>query len=109
MERLYQRLRGRDFVMLAVSEDEQGASAVGPFVAELGLSFPILLDPEGRLSPRYGVTGYPETFVIDRDGNVVKHTIGPADWASEEMLEYFLALLEQRPAAARAGRDAAEG
>ncbi len=102
MERLYQRLRGRDFVMLAVSEDEQGASAVVPFVAELGLSFPILLDPEARLSPRYGVTGYPETFVIDRDGNVVNHTIGPADWGSEEMVAYFVALLDQRPAAARA-------
>jgi peroxiredoxin len=94
MERLYQRLRERDFVMLAVSEDEGGASVVAPFVAELGLTFPILLDPDARLSPRFGVTGYPETFVIDRAGNVVNHFIGPAAWHSEEMLRYFASLLE---------------
>lgn len=95
MERLHRSLSGRDFVMLAVSEDEGGADAVAPFVAELGLSFPVLLDPEARLSPRFGVTGYPETFIIDRDGNVVNHIIGPAAWQSEEMMSYFAALLEK--------------
>jgi hypothetical protein len=51
------------------------------------------------LSPRYGVTGYPETFVIDRNGKVVNHTIGPADWQSEEMVRYFESLLDKPPAA----------
>jgi hypothetical protein len=58
-----------------------------------------LLDPDGSLSPRYGVTGYPETFVIDREGKVVNHTVGPADWQSEEMVRYFEALLDKPPAA----------
>jgi hypothetical protein len=62
-------------------------------VQELGLTFPILLDPEGRLSPRYGVTGYPETFILDRNGMVVNHIIGPAEWNSPEMLAYFEQLL----------------
>jgi peroxiredoxin len=99
MERLYRHLRHRDFVLLAVSADEGGRDAVAPFVEELGLTFPVLLDPEGKLSPRYGVTGYPETFVIDRDGKVVNHTVGPADWQSPEMVRYFEALLEKPPAA----------
>jgi peroxiredoxin len=94
MERLYQKLRGRDFAMLAISEDEGGVGAVAPFVAEMGLSFPVLLDPDARLSPRFGATGYPETFIIDRNGNVVNHIIGPADWDGEEMMRYFHALLE---------------
>jgi peroxiredoxin len=93
MEALYRRLRGRDFAMLAVSEDTEGAKVVDPFVRELGLTFPILLDPEARLSPRYGVTGYPETFIIDRNGMVVNHVIGPAEWTSPEMLAYFDRLL----------------
>ena len=94
MEQLHRRLAGRDFAMLAVSEDEGGRDAVAPFVAELGLTFPVLLDPEARLSPRYGATGYPETFIIDRDGKVVNHIIGPANWESEEMMRYFAAVLE---------------
>jgi peroxiredoxin len=95
MEALHRRLRARGLVVLAVSQDTNGAEAVAPFVAEMGLSFPVLLDPDGRLSTRYGVTGYPETFIIDRNGNVVHHTIGPADWASDAVLAQFDALLDQ--------------
>jgi peroxiredoxin len=81
--------------MLAVSQDEDGAAAVAPFVRELGLSFPVLLDREARVSGRYGVTGYPETFIIDRRGQVVNHIIGPADWASDELVTYFQRLIDQ--------------
>jgi peroxiredoxin len=102
MEALYRELRGSGLVMLAVSEDEAGASAVAPFVRELGLSFPVLLEPEGKLSPRYGVTGYPETFIIGRDGKVLEHLIGPTAWSSPERVAYFRGLLD-RPAAAPAG------
>lgn len=94
MERLYRRLRDRDFTMLAVSEDENGAAAVKPFIDEMGLTFPVLLDEDGVVPPRYGVTGYPETFIIDRDGRVVQHTIGPEDWQSNRAFQFFDRLLE---------------
>lgn len=97
MEKLYQRLKGRDFAMLAVAEDEGGAAAVGPFVRDNGLTFPVLLDPEATLSPRYGATGYPETFIIDRNGQVVHHTIGPAEWNDPEMVAFIEQLLANRP------------
>ncbi len=92
MEALYRRFQGRDFAMLAVSEDTDVA-AVRQFVSELGLTFPVLLDTDNRLPGRYGVTGYPETFVINRDGTVLKHVVGPAEWDSPEMIAYFESLL----------------
>jgi len=104
MEALYRKLQQRDFVMLAVAEDEGGAAAVGPFVRDLGLSFPVLLDPDATLAPRYGATGYPETFIIDRNGQVVKHTIGPAEWASDEWIAYFEQLLAPPVDVERASR-----
>ena len=104
MQALYRRMEGRDFAMLAVSQDADGGAAVAPFVQELGLTFPILLDPEARLSPRYGVTGYPETFIIDRNGHVVNHVIGPAEWNSPEMVAYFERLLAPPVDAERASR-----
>ena len=93
MERLYRRLHDKDFVMLAVSEDEDGAAAVQPFVDQMGLTFPVLIDLEGVVSQRYGVTGYPETFIVDRDGRVIQHTIGPEDWGSAEAHAFFDRLL----------------
>ncbi|MDX2170391.1 MAG: TlpA disulfide reductase family protein [Deltaproteobacteria bacterium] len=95
MEVLYQRFRDRDFAMLAVAEDSDGATSVAPFVRDMKLSFPILLDSDNHLPGRYGVTGYPETFIIDRSGNVAKHVIGPEDWTRPEMIAFIEALLRQ--------------
>lgn len=93
MERLYARFRDRDFQLLAVSQDEDGKRAVEPFVRELGLTFPVLVDPERQVGERYGVWGYPETFVIDRNGYVVERVIGPRDWASPEAVAALEALI----------------
>jgi peroxiredoxin len=93
MERLWQRLKDRGFVLLAVSEDEQGAAAVRPFVQEMQLTFPVLLDPTGDVGSRYGVWGYPESFLIDREGRVVERVIGPRDWASPAQIAAIERLL----------------
>ncbi len=111
METLYRRLQGRDFVMLAVSQDDEGIQAVKPFLEKSGYTFPVLLDPKGSVSSQYGVTGYPETFIIDRQGKVVQHVIGPENWQSDESYRYFLGLLQHKPAAnpASAGQSAGGG
>ncbi len=94
MEALYEKLHGPAFEMLAVSADEQGKAVVEPFVKNFGLSFPVLLDPEAQIASRYGVTGYPETFIIDRNGRVVEHVLGPRAWNSPESREAFQRLID---------------
>lgn len=82
MQRLYTQLRGPDFEMLAVSADQEGREVVERFVKELALTFPVLPDPHLQIAERYRVTGYPETFIIDRNGRIVAHEIGPHEWDS---------------------------
>jgi peroxiredoxin len=93
LERLHARLRDRAFTLLAVSQDEEGRRAVEPFVQQMRLSFPVYLDPEHQVGDRYQVWGYPETFVIDRNGLVVDRVIGPRDWASPEAIAKLEALI----------------
>ncbi len=93
MEKLYQRLKDRGFVLLAVSQDENGKAAVEPFVRDLGLTFPVLVDPEHQVGDRFQVWGYPESFLIDREGRVVERIIGPRDWASPEQVAALERLL----------------
>ena len=81
METLYRRLKSGDFLMLAVSQDVDGRNTVIPYLREGGFTFPVLLDVQGEVGRKYGVTGYPETFIIDRQGNVVYHHIGYNDWS----------------------------
>jgi hypothetical protein len=59
---------------------------VEPFVERMKLSLPVFLDPEHQVGDRYGVTGYPETFIVDRNGYVAERVIGPRDWSSPESL-----------------------
>jgi cytochrome c biogenesis protein CcmG/thiol:disulfide interchange protein DsbE len=96
MERLYQELKGEDFEILAVSVDATGAAAVAPFIKKYHLSFPALLDPEGTMKNLYGVTGVPESFIINKEGIIEKIVIGPMDWATPEVVRFFRDLIQKK-------------
>ncbi|MGH7865348.1 MAG: TlpA family protein disulfide reductase [Candidatus Binataceae bacterium] len=95
MQVLDDALRGNaDFVMLAVSQDQSGRPAVKPFVEKNGFRFKVLLDPDGQLASSYGLTGVPETFIIDRAGRIVAHHMGAFDWSRPEVREALERMLE---------------
>ncbi|MBW6484939.1 MAG: TlpA family protein disulfide reductase [Syntrophobacterales bacterium] len=96
MEKLHQELKGKDFEILAVSIDTAGAAAVAPFMKEYKLSFPALLDPEGRIKNLYGTTGVPESFIVNKEGLIEEIVIGPRDWFTPEVVRFFRNLI-QRP------------
>lgn len=95
MEALYQRLKGGDFQMLAVSVDRRGNSVVGPFAQEFKLTFPILLDLTGRVGSIYGVRGIPTTFILDKKGIIVEKVVGAKDWANQDFIERLQALINR--------------
>lgn len=97
METLYDELKGNsDFVMLAVSQDTKGKSAVAPYVEKNGYHFRILLDPENKVGESYSVSGVPETFIIDRKGRIVAHHMGAFDWSRPDVKEALQQLLEAK-------------
>lgn len=95
MQRLYERLKGKDFEILAVSIDSTGSKAVAPFMEELNLTFPALLDPEGKIRTLYGITGVPESYVVDKKGILVEKVIGPLDWSTPKVLRFFQDLIHR--------------
>jgi peroxiredoxin len=89
MEALHNKMKGRPFEILAVSIDQGGKETVESFTAQFGLTFPVLLDPEGKTYGLYGLTGVPETFIVDKNGVIIQKIIGPQDWMNKQWLEYF--------------------
>ena len=85
LEALGKKMAGRDFVLLAVSEDEQ-PELVGPWINERGFTFPVLLDERAQVGAALGITGYPETFIVDRQGRIVHHHVGYRDWSEPAMV-----------------------
>ncbi|MBF0169807.1 MAG: TlpA family protein disulfide reductase [Nitrospinae bacterium] len=98
MQKLYEHFKGRDFVMLTVSIDDKTGD-VAPFMKELGLTFPVAFDPGAKVGADYGLTGVPETFLIDKRGTVMHHLIGPGDWYQPGLVSAFESLVD-RPVAA---------
>ena len=80
MERLWRAFESTDFRVVAVSIDLEDSTVVTAFVKELGLSFDILHDQPGDIQRIYQTTGVPESFVIDRQGMIVKKVIGATQW-----------------------------
>ena len=82
MEKLYQSLAPRGFRVAAVSIDEGSPEDVQAFGRELGLSFDILQDRSTKVQQIYQTTGVPESFLLNREGVIVKRVIGAQDWSS---------------------------
>ena len=76
MQRLYQTFQQTDLAMLAVSIYRQGAPVVKPFLEELKLTFPAVLDSKTEVARQYGLRGLPTTYLIDRDGRLVGAAVG---------------------------------
>jgi len=94
LQALWHQYRGRGLVVLGVSVD-RGAPRplLEPYVARLGLSFPILLDADLTTSRAWRVQGLPATFVVRPGGDAVGMAHGAREWNSAEMralLERFL-------------------
>ena len=97
MQTLYDAFKGnKDFVMLAVSQDVKGRAAVAPYVAKNGYHFTILLDPENTIGETYDVSGVPETFIIDRKGQIVAHHMGAFDWSRPDVRDALQQLLDSK-------------
>jgi peroxiredoxin len=95
-ERLHRLLTDTSLKVVAVSiDDVVGSDSVRAYARNLGLTFDILVDSLHTIDRDYQVTGYPETFVIARDGTIRKKWIGPADWTSEANVRLVRDLLGQ--------------
>jgi thiol-disulfide isomerase/thioredoxin len=101
LERLHRELAPQGLAVVGVNAREK-REAVSRYAKELGLTFPLVLDPDGKISALYGVVGLPATFLVDRDGRAVAFAIGSREWGSAPARALFNALLAEpapRPSA----------
>lgn len=94
MQRLYTKLPKDKFEMIALFNNDK-KPAVRKFVSQLGLTFPILSDEHNFAGTKYGLTGLPETFIVDKQGVIREKIIGPAKWDSPENVEMLMRYINQ--------------
>ena len=95
MEVLNRRFQDRKFKMVTVSIDTDW-KPVTEFFERYRLTLPVYLDPGRSVYNAFHLTGTPETFLIDRNGIILKHTIGADRWASDALLAYVDKLIREQ-------------
>ncbi len=94
MQRLYAKMPKEKFEMIALFNNDKPA-VVKNFVAKLGITIPILSDEYNFAGPKYGLTGVPETFIIDKQGIIREKFIGPAEWDSPQNVNMLMKYINE--------------
>jgi len=94
MQEIHEKLPQDSFKMLAILNKDEPALA-DSFALKLGLTMPILDDQANTVGVQYGLTGLPETFIINKKGIIVRKFIGPAQWNSPRYIQMLKQFIEQ--------------
>ena len=95
-ERLHREFAAQGLSVIGINARE-GTAAIRGYAKELGLTFPLVLDPKGEINAAYGVIGLPTTFLIGRDGRAVALAVGPREWGNTAARAIIRALLDEPP------------
>ena len=74
----YERNQKKGFVVLAINVQDRKENVLA-YAQELGLTFPVLLDPLGRASGSYQARGLPTSYFVDQEGVIVLKKVGPVN------------------------------
>lgn len=91
LQSAYAAAENEGFVVLAINLQETAPQAQ-TFVDEFGLTFPILLDPDAMVTRLFNVTGFPTSYILDRDGIIRERMAGAL---TRSQIEAWIALATQ--------------
>lgn len=84
-----------DFRMVTILYNDD-INRVNYYMKEMNYTFPVYIDSEGSAAKEFGITGVPETFIIDRRGILRNKVIGPSEWDSPYVIELLSKLLNEK-------------
>lgn len=79
LQYIHEAYRGQDVVLLGITYAESNIQDSLDFIEQYGITYINAPDRGTKISKRYGITGVPETFIIDRDGNLSQYYPGPVN------------------------------
>jgi peroxiredoxin len=95
MQRLTERLADQPFTILGVNMAEDPATIRRFLDTRVRVTFPILLDRDGRALGAWGVYAFPTSFVLDKQGHIRYALFGSIEWDTPEVLAVLQGLLEE--------------
>ena len=85
------RMRARGVVVVGVSIDVDG-DAYHRYLKQRNVNFVTVRDPQQKVAGMYGTSGWPESYIIDRQGVLRRKIVGPINWDSPEVMQFLSTL-----------------
>src|SRR6266487_5604960 len=85
LNKFQQRFANLGVVVLGVSVDKD-EKAYHDFLSRSPVSFLTARDPEHKINADYGTLKFPETYIIDSKGKVLRKVINATNWMSQSMI-----------------------
>jgi peroxiredoxin len=73
LEALGKQFGGQGLVILSITDDDP--AKVRSYIEKQNITYPVLLDAEGKLSKQFRIYGIPKTFLYNREGKLVSQAI----------------------------------
>jgi DsbE subfamily thiol:disulfide oxidoreductase len=90
LQAIWEEFEAEEVTVVGVAYDDTETDA-REMITRFGLTYPVGLDAGDRISSDYGITGVPETFVVDQNGQVAYVHIGPV--TAEQLRQDLASLL----------------
>ena len=89
LARLAKKLENTGLVVLPICLDETNAKTASDVAASIAPGLRVYVDHDGSSRSAYEIRRLPVTFVIDREGRIAAWSLGTANWAGQEIEEFF--------------------
>ncbi|HYM62160.1 MAG TPA: TlpA disulfide reductase family protein [Thermoanaerobaculia bacterium] len=96
LQKMQDHFAAQGFEVIGVSLDEGGVDGVREFVKKQGMTYPIALDPEGKLANLFQTTMIPTSVLIDRSGRIVWKSSGALMGEDKDLNEALRKALAQK-------------
>ncbi len=87
-EKAFQEMGEEKLVVLAVGMGED-TGKISKFAKKYGFTFPLLADPDMKITRLYGVKNIPVTYLINPEGVILGRALGVRDWANMNLLAFI--------------------
>jgi peroxiredoxin len=94
---LREKYSDRGFEIVGITMDSGSAQDIKPKAEEFKMHYPVVVGDDNVLEGFGGVIGYPTTFLISRDGTVIKKYLGSPPGKKAQLQKDIVSLLAETP------------
>jgi len=92
MNNMQEKYKAQGLTIISINLDQDKINA-DEFLAEIPSNFPVLFDPKGKLAKKFKLKGMPNSFIINRQGELVSKHVGFNDEKKIQFEEEIIHLL----------------